>query len=947
MKGGGSEGGFPWRLEASTLALEAASTALWDTDMATGRTRLDENWSVMMGGPRVPTETTLRRLFAVVHPDDRARVMETLRAAMSGSVPSYRTEHRVQKPSGEWVWIETRGRVVSVGSNGKTQRMTGTNTDITARKVAELEVRRQKEFLETMHQITLELLERRNLDELLQAIVERAASILDAPVARLMVREGETMVVRALTGPQSDRLGARLSRLEVPGAWQAHDQGHPVVLGGGTHAPVGRKNGDPTRVRGGAEFPIVRGTVGLGVLSLERTREGHEFQTEDIQRGRLFAQMFSLVMHNAGIYAEALKESEVRTQALRDSEEKFRGVFDKSPIPIALISLPEGELVAVNAAAVTAFGFEGTVFAGRTTVELGLWKNPEDRERYVKLLQEKGSITGYDVTMKNLRGEEMEILLSGSIIQIDGKPHTLTSLLDITGRKRAESRFRDLFEFSPDAIVIVDGKTEITAVNRRAQELLGYERNDLVGQQVETIVPEDVRQELRQGITHYFTIPGPLLMGTGKGSLQARTKQGRVFPVDISLSPLRSGEEVLVVATLRDTTDQRRAEAQQRALELQLRQAQKMDALGTLAGGIAHDFNNLLTVIIGNTELAARTKEPAENLAAIREAGLRSKELVAQILTFSRRTEVERVPTRLQTVVEEALKMLRSTIPVMVRIEQRIDPVCAPVLADPSQINQILMNLCTNAWHALPERDGVIDVRLEPVQVEAPLVAVNPDLKPGWCVRLSVSDNGHGMDAETLERIYEPFFTTKPVGQGTGLGLAVVHGIVREHDGAILVRSELGRGTTFDLYFPALASLEPVDPPSVAPIDDGVGERILYVDDDKLVGEALTELLNIMGFRAIHKLMPRDALALFRERPEDFDLMITDRAMPGMEGGELAARVLQIRPDLPVLLLTGYADPSMEKELRQIGVLEVLAKPISAQKLGEAVRRALQQRQKI
>ncbi len=929
--------------ERLTLALEASSTALWDTDAVTGRTLLDEGWAAMMGGPAGETETTLRQLFIQVHPDDRHLIRAAMRDTVEGRTPAYRVEQRMRKASGEWVWIESRGRAVATGVDGTVLRMTGTNTDITARKTAEIEVLQQKEFLETMQQITLELLERRDLEELLLTIVERAAWILDAPFGELMVKEGEVMVVRAFTSNQPYKVAARLGRQEATLSWQAHDTGRPVVVTGYETLPARRKIYDALRVQSVAEFPIMRGATCLGVLSLSRTRPGHDFRAEEIQRGRLFAQMFSLVIHNAGIYADAVHEADARTRALRESEEKFRGVFDKSPIPIALISVPEGRLVEVNAAAISAFGFEDRRFVGRTTTELGLWKNPEERDRYVELLKQKGSIASYDVTMKNARGDEMEILLSGSIIQIDGKPHTLTSLLDITERKRAESKFRDLFEFSTDAIVIIDGKRNITDINRRAQELLGYDRPELIGQNAERIVPEDMGAELREGITHYFTIPGPLLMGTAKGSLQARTKAGRVFPVDISLSPLRSGEAVLVVATLRETTDQRRAEAQQRALELQLRQAQKMDALGTLAGGIAHDFNNLLTVILGNTELAARTSHPAENLAAIREAGLRSKELVAQILTFSRRTEVDRVPTRMQTLIEDALKLLRSTIPVMVRIDTYIDPQCPPVLADPTQIHQVLMNLCTNAWHALPERDGVIEVRLQPALVENALAAVNPDLKPGLHVRLSVSDNGHGMSAGTLERIYEPFFTTKPVGKGTGLGLAVVHGIVQEHAGAIFVRSEAGQGTTFELYFPALAetAARAPEPAAAAAGSVGRGERILYVDDDKLVGDALTELLDLMGFKTTHHLFPREALARFEQNPQDFDLMITDRAMPGMTGGELAAKVLQLRPDLPVLLLTGYADPSMEKELRQIGVREVLGKPLSAQKLADAVRRAL------
>ena len=927
--------------ERLTLALAASSTALWDTDAVTGRTLLDEGWAAMMGGPPGETDTTLRRLFALVHPEHRHLFTEAMRGTAQGRTTTYRVEQRMRKQSGEWVWIETRGRAVATAPDGTVLRMAGTNTDITARKTAEIEVLRQKEFLETMQQITLELLERRDLAELLQTIVERAAVILDAPFGELMVKEGELLVVRAFTGNQPYQTGARMGREEAPLSWQAHDTGRPAVVTRYRERPTRRKIFDALRIESVAEFPIMRGAGCLGVLSLARTRAGQDFSAEEIQRGRLFAQMFSLVIHNAGIYADAVHQADARTRALRESEEKFRGVFDKSPIPVALISVPEGKLVEVNAAAIAAFGFEDRRFIGRTTTELGLWKNSEERDNYVALLKSKGSITSYDVTMKNARGEEMEILLSGSIIQIDGQPHTLTSLLDITERKRAESKFRDLFEFSTDAIVIVNGEGNITDINRRAQELLGYDRAELIGQSAERIVPPEVGVEFREGITHYFKIPGPLLMGTAKGSLQARAKGGRVFPVDISLSPLRSGENVLVVATLRETTEQRRAEAQQRALELQLRQAQKMDALGTLAGGIAHDFNNLLTVILGNAELATLSSDPAKNLAAVRNAGLRSKELVAQILTFSRRTEVDRVPTRMQTLIEDALKLLRSTIPVMVRIDTYIDPQCPPVLADPTQIHQVLMNLCTNAWHALPERDGAIEVRLQPAIVDGALAAVNPYLKPGLHVRLSVSDNGHGMSAGTLERIYEPFFTTKPVGKGTGLGLAVVHGIVQEHAGAIFVRSEAGKGTTFELYFPALPETAVREPEPESARAAGRGERILYVDDDKLVGDALAELLDLMGFKTTHHLFPREALAVFQKSPQNFDLMITDRAMPGMTGGELAAKVLEIRPDLPVLLLTGYADPAMEKELRQIGVREVLGKPLSAQKLADAVRRAL------
>jgi len=631
--------------------------------------------------------------------------------------------------------------------------------------------------------------------------------------------------------------------------------------------------------------------------------------------------------------------------ALRESEEKFRAVFDKSPIPVALTTVPEGILTAINPAARAAFGLEPGEGEGRTTTELNMWVDPAVRQRYLEVLRTQGTVTGYEARMRRKDGGIMTMLYNGSIVQIGGQSYVVSSLLDITERTRAESKFHDLFEFAPDAMLIAQPNGAITDVNRRAVELFGFSREEMIGQSPAMLIPPDAQPALMERIKNYLANPVPRPMGASGSGLTACSKTGRVFPIDISLSPLRSETGELVVAAVREITDQLRASAEQEALGAQLRQAQKMDALGTLAGGIAHDFNNLLTAILGHAELAALDVRPphpvAEHLAAIREAGLRSRELVRQILTFSRRTDSARAPMRLQTVVEDAVRMLRSTIPAMVRIERQTEPGCPAVLGDATQIHQVLMNLCTNAWHALPEHGGRIEIRLQACVLDAAADGAGMRLKPGPHARLSVSDNGHGMDAATLERIYDPFFTTKAVGKGTGLGLSMVHGIVKSHDGAIFVRSQPGVGTTFDLYFPAIPSAVAPAPAGAAEISRGRGERILYIDDDELVARTVTQLLTHLGYRVVHRALPSTALELFRTAPQNFDLVLTDLAMPEMPGTQLADEVARVRPELPVLLITGYLDRGQDETVRRTGVREVLRKPLSPEELGAALRRAL------
>ncbi|HUX72631.1 MAG TPA: PAS domain S-box protein [Steroidobacteraceae bacterium] len=383
---------------------------------------------------------------------------------------------------------------------------------------------------------------------------------------------------------------------------------------------------------------------------------------------------------------------------------------------------------------------------------------------------------------------------------------------------------------------------------------------------------------------------------------------------------------------------------QHRKLEQQFHQAQKMESIGQLAGGIAHDFNNILGAIIGYTDLAraqlADDGFGAQCLDEIAKASGRATDLVRQILTFSRQQEHERKPTRLDEAVVEALKLLRASVPTAVEFNTSLSEV-PPVLADPTAIHQIVMNLGTNAWYAMKARPGTLTVELAAMDLSADFAAGHADLKPGSYVRLTVGDTGTGMDAATLNRIFDPFFTTKPVGEGTGLGLAVVHGIMKSHEGSITVYSQVGEGTVFHLYFPALAAAKAAPARKSDAVPQGSGARILFVDDEEPLAWLGKRMLERLGYVVTVQTNPLHALAAFREQPGEFDLVLTDFTMPNASGTSLAAQLLELQPGLPIILLSGYRGVMTEEKVKELGFRELLLKPYTIRSLGESVYRVL------
>jgi len=404
------------------------------------------------------------------------------------------------------------------------------------------------------------------------------------------------------------------------------------------------------------------------------------------------------------------------------------------------------------------------------------------------------------------------------------------------------------------------------------------------------------------------------------------------------------GTPLRLFSAANDITARKTAEAERATLALRLQQARRMEALGTLAGGIAHDFNNILGAILGFGDMAQQAAEPGSALRRhvdrVLQAGGRAKALVRRILEFSRSGVVEHVPVDLQAVVEEALGMLESSLPPGVTITTTLAAGSAVVAGDATRLHQVVMNLCTNAAQAMPE-GGTISLELRPVRVDAPRHLAHGELAAGQHVRLCIADSGSGMPPEVLARIFEPFFTTKKTGEGTGLGLAVVHGIVGDLGGAIDVASRPGEGTQVSVWFPVHAGSAGMEGGADEEVARGDGEVVLVVDDERPLVELGEELLAELGYAPLAFGSPEAALAAFLADPGNVDAVLTDEAMPGMTGSELARAIRARRPDLPILMMSGHVDPGLERRARDAGVSRLLHKPLTATELARGLAQVL------
>ena len=512
-----------------------------------------------------------------------------------------------------------------------------------------------------------------------------------------------------------------------------------------------------------------------------------------------------------------------------------------------------------------------------------------------------------------------------------------TLLISNEALNLSKNRLASIINSSLDAIICIDQDHRITIFNPSAAALFQCTPLEALGSPLVRFMPDAVATLSYAQLTTHAQL----------GEMTALTAGGHPIAIEASVSFEHHPDGDTITIFARDLTARKKIEAHRNALESQLRESHKMQAVGTMAGGIAHDFNNIISAILGNVELARQDAGEASaalvSLNEIDKAGRRARDLVRQILTFSRNESPKRIPIQLADVVKETVNLLKVTLPPTVDMHVTMDPATPPVLADATQVEQALLNLCTNAIQAIGTQRGTINIDLGYNMLDAIGTAERRSGARGPHVKLSVRDSGSGIDADTLQRVFEPFFTTKPVGQGTGLGLAVVHGIMRTHMGTVDVQSTLATGTVFTLYFPVgdeLVVATPVELPKPKVIH-GHGKRVMYVDDDEALVFLVDRALTRKGFAVRTFTDPRQAVETLRAHPLDFDLVVTDYNMPGYSGLELLRAVRLIRPDLPVALASGYVTAEIEQSALTEGARALIHKPNDVDEMCETLQKLL------
>ena len=699
----------------------------------------------------------------------------------------------------------------------------GIITDITDRKRAEEELRYRLEFQRLITTISSRFINLypAQIDDEIDRTLQQIANFANADRSYVFQFSDDQKSISCTHEWCADQIEPLIGRLRnapvdtFPWILKKHLRGEMVLIPRVSDLPSEAFKEKQEFMRQGIQsllvVPMICSNKVMGFIGLDSVKEEKMWAGDTNSLLKIVGQVF----------ANALENKKTR-QALQQSEERLRIVFETFPDPVTIIQAEDGRCIDVNSAFTRVTGWTYDEVVGKTAADLDIWHDPPAREKMIADITEHGKVENLEAQFRLKDGRLITALMSATLIILRNRPHILTITRDISELKAAQQE----------------------------------------------------REQLRT----------------------------------------------------------------------RLIQAQKMEAIGTLAGGIAHDFNNILGAIIGYAEMALydTQKDSMEhyNTEQVLKAGHRAKDLVKQILAFSRKSEQDKKIIFLTPIIKEVLKLLRASLPTTIEIRQNIEPNLDAIFADPTQIHQVMMNLCTNSAHAMGDKGGILEINLHNSNLDTKAAARYPELNPGPYVKLSVSDTGCGMDFATLQRIFDPYFTTKEQDKGTGMGLAVVHGIVKGHGGSIHVESAVAEGTRFDILFPVVKRQATSETEELKALPTG-NETILCVDDEQSLIELGKNMLKKLGYRVEARTLPVEAIELFKAAPDTFDLVISDMTMPAMTGVSLAKKLMQIRPQIPVIICTGYSEQIDESRAKELGIRGFLMKPFTIRELSKTVRKVL------
>jgi PAS domain S-box-containing protein len=644
--------------------------------------------------------------------------------------------------------------------------------------------------------------------------------------------------------------------------------------------------------------------------------------------------MLEIITEHADDLTKSLQDEIELTQL--ENKNRFQLISEAIPVPIVVNRVDDNAIIYANGPAASLLGVSREAMLNHRITD---FYDPAFQESLSKKITVSQTVSSFEIKGKTIDNVPFWSILFTRQMTYDNTPCLLNVLYDLTDRKRIEKERKRLslaIEHCAEGVVITDSQGNVQYINPAFESITGYSRVEFVGQNMRVLKSGHHDKTFYDNI--YKTIRGKNVWG---GRIVNRKKDGNLYEAEVKISPIvdDTGAIINFVAVYRDVT-------YEVMLENQLRQAQKIEAVGTLAGGIAHDFNNILSAVLGYSELALLKTQGdpqlTQYIAEINRAGERAKALVKQILTFSSKTAEEKRMLHMSIIVKEAMKMLRSTIPTTIEIEQEID--CdGAILADPTQIHQIIMNLCTNAYHAMRETGGRLTIKLKEIEINPKNQPQNLMLAPGKYVVLETTDTGQGMDKETIDKIFEPYFTTKKSEGGTGLGLSVVHGIVEAHQGHISVSSEPGSGTSFQVYLPLSEEEEITTQRLMAeamPVLEGA-ETIMFVDDEEKIVNLASDYFVNHGYTITTFRNGVAALQEFEKHPNRYDMVITDMTMPYLNGMQLAVRLMGIQPSIPIILCTGHSELIDRERATAMGIRGFLDKPVAMNHLLREVRTIL------